>query len=1187
MLWLLAFKLGVSFGQVNLVQAPSPSEQRPSRLYLNNHLNQDRFDPVQARYVRMTIEEATRGEVCLDEFEVFTAGTPSANAALRSAGARVTVSGSIQGFAIHQPEHLNDGLYGNEHSWIAGPESPAWLQIEFPEPIWIDRVVWSRDRTGRLWDRVASKYFIDVALDTNAWQRVASSTNYVHGKNTFVIGAAWTGFDLDTNVQAPGAKVRTGIQPAEDHLITHWHIEDGLPQNSVTSITQSPDGYLWVATFNGLARFDGARFTVLNQFTKPALTNPRLIKVKSDLRGRIWIQDEDRQIHVLEAGSLETVPPPPGELNSWVVDTRGILWMVTSKSVYTWDGSQLNLWTPPDTWAPEDFRHARFCLDVTGTLWIAVNGKGIGRVIGDRFQESAYPRGQKIFLDAVLCRALDGGIWLKDEGGQIRRIQSNGEIGPTTPLKPHGDFWVAQCLEDRLRNLWCATEEQGVWCVLPNGSMVHYTTTNGLPSNRVKDLFEDREGNIWIGTDGGGLSRFKRRIIWAFGPSAGLGDVFAHAASASSDDALWIGTAGRGAFVFAGDTLLEFPGHENARFVWSILKDTAGAVWLGTYGGGVFRFREKFWENHGFFGGGVTVALFQDSRKRIWAGGAEGLALWHEDHFEFFERSTGFNGGFVRSIAEDAQGQIWAATSDRGLYRFDDSDFQNFRVRDGLSTDKLWSLYADRKGGLWIGTFGAGLCYFHGGKFTRIGMAHGLPDGVICGIIEDDSGRLWLSSNKGLCWASVEQLQEFIDGRRKTIFFSQYGRSEGVPTLEFTGGAASTATRTRDGRLWFTSTRGPVVVDPNRLVANTNAPQVFVEEVQIDSLPAPIAIANDASVDEALTIPAGTKRIEFRYTGLSLVAPEKVQFKHRLDGFDLEWVDDGSQRLAKYTGLRPGKYLFRVQAANNDGVWNEAGAKLRLEVLPFFWETAWFKVGAALLVVAAFFAFYWWRVTALERRRMAQEEFSRELIDLQENERKRIARELHDSLGQTLLLIRNRAAQGTGDMDPKTAKQHLTAISELSNAAVQEARQIAHDLRPPQFDNAGFTAALRAMLDSVAATAPFQLEHRIEDLDGLFDGRDEISLYRAVQEALNNVLKHAHAANVNVEARRDILEAEVVVSDDGKGFNPAELVNGQVRSGMGLHGIEERVHLIGGRLEVDSSPGAGTTLRISIPIREA
>ena len=1184
---LAGFHLALELGNAGVEAAPTASGQpnlaEAARLRppVSARKNTESFPPVAARYVRMTITDAMGAEACLDELEVYSAGSEPRNLALASRGAKATASGSLEGYAIHKLENVHDGLYGNPHSWVADT-TPAWVQIELPQEAIIDRIVWGRDRLGNLADRVAAVYRLEAATDTNHWREVSSSKNRVTAEpDAFLTAENWTEFTANPFIPVPAHKNSGPIRPSGDYVISRWEAEDGLPEGSVTSIAQTSDGYLWLGTFGGLARFDGIQFKIFNAYSRPPLRHARVVALRVDAQDQLWIVDESRVVTLLAAGAFREPFPSDARPLSWAADRTGGLWVATARGVYQVQGEKLFQWVPESGIQPDELPGARLAADSAGRIWLCTQTGRLGRIHNRRFLESQLQQEPAPIHSPVFTPRRAGGFWMAEIPSRLRYVSENGQVQPATQLSTVA-FAPRSLCEDRHGNLWIGTEQHGLYCRAPGGELTHFTSSDGLGADRIRSVFEDREGNIWVGTDGGGLNRIKTRIIRSVEISA-----TAHAVCPSKGNGVWLGTSVQGACLLKDATVSRLSLGPNLDFVWSVLEDSKGDRWFGTYGQNLFRMHGDVWEHHGFRKkGGVVSAIFEDRKGTIWAGGSHGLSRWEDYRFVTPGNLENIPGP-VSMLADDSAGTLWIGTSDDGLWCLRDGALERCNS-PGLAARRVHSIYVSPDDVVWIGTFGAGMQRLEHGRVTTHGLEQGLPE-VVSGIIEDDFGRLWISSARGICWVWRQEIDDVARGVRKSVFASHYGREDGMTTVECSGGSQSSVCKTPDGKLWFSTVKGLVVADPAKLVSNTNVPPVWIEEVTIDGAPVPFRSLGRASAapaspgDNPVVAPPGSRRIEFGYTGLSLVDPRNIQFKCRLEGFEQEWVRDAGNRKAAYAGLAHGKYTFRVSAANNDGVWNDRGDMLTLVVMPYFWETMAFKITSGLSLGLLLVLFYQRRMAALEARRVAQENFSRQLIESQENERQRIAKELHDSVGQNLLLIRNQAAASAAENSvPPSVIGQLSAIAQMSASTVQEVRQISHDLRPPQFDEVGLTAVLENMIGQVARNAGLALESRIENIDGVLPPRDEISLFRVMQETLNNIVKHAGASSIQVEIARDLRHIELTIQDDGKGFDTASSRGGM--GGMGMRNMRERVGLLGGNLSVLSEPGHGTKINIVIPI---
>ncbi|HMX27297.1 MAG TPA: triple tyrosine motif-containing protein, partial [Blastocatellia bacterium] len=536
----------------------------------------------------------------------------------------------------------------------------------------------------------------------------------------------------------------------------------------------------------------------------------------------------------------------------------------------------------------------------------------------------------------------------------------------------------------------------------------------------------------------------------------------------------------------------------------------------------------------------------------------------------------------ITALYESRSGTIWAGLRNGGISRFDAAAerFNSWTIKDGLPGDQIFAFYEDRQGCLWIGTSGGGLRRFKDGRFAAVTVKQGLYDNRLFQILsdsDDDSGDLWMSCNRGIFRVSLHELNECAEGRRETVTSFAYGIADGMLSRECNS-ACPAGWKARDGRLWFPTTKGVVAIDPRR--RDIPLSRVAIERVLLNRAPLP--------ADQIVQLRPGQENLEIEYTGINWSRPQQIRFKYQLAGLSQDWVETGTRRTAYFSGLPPGDYTFRVIADNGEGVWRMEAATLRIVVLPPFYRTWWFRALAALAALSLAALGYRLRIRQLEERHAAQQAFSRRLIESQEAERKRIAAELHDGLGQNLLVIKNRALFGLLQPDDASrSAAQLTDISATVSQAIDEVRQIAANLHPYQLDRLGLTKALTAMIRKVGAAAQLDIAVSLDNVDDALDAAEQINLYRIVQEGLNNIVKHAAATQVNVQVLRTSQDLQLTLRDNGRGFVPAEPGKRSAESasgGLGLTGMAERARLLGGALEIDSAPEMGTLLTLNIPL---
>jgi streptogramin lyase len=510
-------------------------------------------------------------------------------------------------------------------------------------------------------------------------------------------------------------------------------------------------------------------------------------------------------------------------------------------------------------------------------------------------------------------------------------------------------------------------------------------------------LCEDREGNLWVAAGSGGLVALRAGKVAAISPTDNWLGRAVLSLTASRDGTLWVSTEGAGLYHLSNNQWEHFGQDQGLlnQFVWSLGEDAEGKLWAGTWGGGMFvRQGNQFVRAPGLEERTVPMtALLHAQNGVTWIGTANGLIRYEHGKLATYGELEGLELADVRAITQATDGTLWFGMNGGGVGRLREGTLKQFRKRDGLSSDFLQSLKLDADGTLWIGTSGGGLNRMRHEKFAAITHTNGLADNVICHIEEDNSGYFWMSSHNGIMRVSKAELNACADGKTNWVDCLTYGKGEGLPTLECSGGMQPAGCKTADGRLWFPTSKGLVVIDPSDVKKNQLAPPVVIEELMVDGQSLPEL--QRATVP--LQIPPGRHRFEFRFTGLSLTVPEKVRFKHRLEGLEPEWGEPDSKRSADYSYIPPGDYTFRVMACNNDGVWSDNQTALRFTVLPLFWQTWWFRMlyvisGGAVVAGTVIFA---------TRRRLERKLERLEQQRALERERARIAKDIHDDLGAT------------------------------------------------------------------------------------------------------------------------------------------------------------------------------------------
>jgi signal transduction histidine kinase/ligand-binding sensor domain-containing protein len=947
---------------------------------------------------------------------------------------------------------------------------------------------------------------------------------------------------------------------------------------------QTYDGYLWLGTYNGLARFDGMHFTVFDDSNTPELRSSRITSLFEAADGTLWIGTESGDVTQYKDGHFAAVPLHAnwsgGKIYAISADDAGDVWLMNEAGelARVRDGKVLS---PPSGVVANVVFLAR---GQDETVWIDREGR-VSTLKGGRLtvelSTNDYVQG--------ICAARDGGLWVASNG-TIRKWQ-DGKWVADLGVAPWGWNIVANFAETSAGVLAGGTSSDGLWLFFTtqtNTPAVHLTHTNGLPSDWVISLWEDREKNLWCGT-GAGLVVIRPSNLETISPPDKWKGRPVLSVLPAPDGALWVGTEGAGLYRLQNGGWTNFTEAQGIRnpYIWSLAADGAGKIWAGSWGGGLFVQKDDSFdwapglEN---FRTPIPALLFLGDG--LWIGTPAGARRYYDGKIEQFNEIAGEPFGDVRAIAQDKSGALWFGTAGGGLVRRGNGNFRRFKKSDGLSSDFIECLHFADDGALWIGTFGGGLNRFKNGKFSVVNREQGLPNSVIGHIEADGRGFFWMSSYDGILRAKETDLNRCADGEIAEVTFLTYGINDGLPTLECSEGFQPAGGKTADGRLWFPTAKGLVVVDPAGARINRQPPPVRNEEMRVDDKK--FADGNDVG---PLKIPPGRHRIEFRYTGLSFVAPEKVRFKYRLNNFETDWTDVGEKRMASYNYLPPGSYSFQVIACNNDGVWNDTGASLKFEVQPYFWQTTWFRVLGGVATVLAAGGVVWFDTRRRMRRKLERAERQRDI----ERERSRIAKDIHDDLGASLTLIAmlSQSYRGEGPL-PEFITKNFDRIFATARKLTSAMDEIVWAVNPrhDRLDSLANYLSRFAYEYLSVADIRFRLDFPLDLPTQPVTAEVRHNLFLAFKEALHNIVKHAAANEVRVEMKWAAAQLTLQVTDDGRGFATATPADGhaavgRIAVGNGLANMQQRLAEIGGGCGIRSEPGHGTTVTFTVPLRGA
>jgi len=1021
--------------------------------------------------------------------------------------------------------------------------------------------------------------------------------------------------------------------------LKHIGIEQGLSQSTVHAIVQDAQGFMWFGTEDGLNRYDGYGIKIFknNPADSNSISDNTILSLLSDSNGDLWIGSRlggvdryvvsENKFYHYRFNKEDTSTISDNSVNVLFEDSKGNLWLGTKKGLNRFNKSD-GTFTRFNFYNENDLVHSvisitAICEDHHQNLWIGTS-KGLYKMdisnihfslsnawnlSGITLYRHLPSNPKSLSGDYIRSLYIDrfGKLWVGTFGTGINQYNETTNTfshflvnSQSNSFSLIGNF-ISSIYEDSKKNIWIAAYDSGLWIFNQQTERFHkYFNDPALT------LFEDRSGIIWIGTHTGGVKIFdphKNHFKFYYDKSLNNDDKENNLITTileGKDGKLWVGTFSRGLKLFSNpfsDVDKQRKIIRNYKFeqgntnsissdkIISICESPDGNIWVGTENEGLnsinpksnrfIRYKNNPGNINSISSNQITSLYYDVQDDLLWIGFLNGNIDSYNKTTNKFKHYL-FPKKSITVIYKGKQSGLWVGTFEGDLNRFDpkSNSFNQFNLP--LKSDKsyikngIYSLYEESESVLWIGTYGGGLNRLNllNNSVKTFVEQDGLPNNVVYGILPDNSGNLWLSTNQGISEFSII---------KKT--FRNYDTEDGLQSNEFNQGASFSS---HSGELFFGGVNGFNSFFPDEIENNNYIPPVYITNFKI--FDKALHLPNPIPTDSRIELSYSQNFFSFEFTALNYTAPEKNKYEYMLEGFDNDWHKvSAQQRYASYTNLDPGKYTIKVRASNNDGIWNEKGTFIAVIITPPFWMTWWFKSSGIIIFLMIAFIIYLRKKMMLNKEKELQKEISRRLLEKQEEERRRIAGDLHDSLGQSLLVIKNRAVLGLQKKFlPEDLREDLTEISDTASTTLKEVRQIAYHLRPYELDRFGLTEALHSVIEKVERSLGIKFNIDIDNIDNLLRNESEINIYRIIQECLNNIVKHSHALKAGVSIKKDNKSIIIIVQDNGKGFDKIQVENTDKR-GSGFDSLNERLRLLDGICSIDSVPDLGTKIMITVP----
>lgn len=1013
-----------------------------------------------------------------------------------------------------------------------------------------------------------------------------------------------------------------------------WNTDDGLPQNSVSAIVQTQNGYLWLGTEEGLVRFDGTDFKTFDKLSTPAFAVNDVVDLLIDQNDNLYAGTRGGGVVIFDGHTFSSLTVDDGLGSNFIThlseDSEGNIWI----SAYGGGLSRLSE-GKIETFGVDAGFEGDFISDAIqdqeGRHWIATE-IGLLKFHDDKFERIGGTVVDSLFI-TTLFEDKAGKLWVATRNNGVFNLANDSLWQVIDPNAAQG--YATSIIQDSMGSIWLSMTRGSLHRVTADPSATQ--TSRQITESDVLALFQDREGSLWVGTRGDGLHRLRNEKFTPFGIAEGITNERVYSIYEQEALGTWIGTAA-GLFLIKNDQVVGYPQSElfAGKEILTIYGDEGPGIWIGTYGEGLFYLHDttfrQFTTTEGLISNNIFT-LQTDANNQLWIGTDAGISIFNGTAFSTVNVEQGIPSNFITAIEPSLDGAMWVGTYDAGLVRLDDGRVTTYNTEKGLSANGVLSLYEDVEGVLWIGTYGGGLNRLELNQITSFTTREGLFNDNVYVILEDNQHHLWMTCNKGVFKVDKRQLKEIARGSTTRITSTAYGKNDGLRSAEATGGQQPAGWKTADGRLWFPTIAGLTVVDPKNMPRNPLPPPVIIEAFVVDD-----TLQSSA---EAITLAAGADKLRFKFTATSLIIPDQVQYQYILEGIDNHWSTPSTRQEAFYTNLPPGQYRFRVKAANNDGVWNQQGADIGFDLAPHFYQTIWFRSSIMLLMLALGFLAYRMRVQQLKARqeeleRVVEErtsdlrrekeitEKSKRVIEAQAEKLKELDRfktrffanishEFRTPLTMIIGPLENALSGLYGPIEHtlkrqvgimlRNAQRLLRLINQLLDLSKLEAGKM--ELRAQRRNVVQFLESVLLSCTPLADKKDIKLnfESSSPEIELLYEP-DKFE--KVFFNLLSNALKFTPEGGtitftVDTKEPTEVFTqgaAEIRVKDTGRGIPPENLphifdrfhqVDGSNTrehegSGIGLALVHELIMLHHGSIEVKSEVGAGTEFIVQIPL---